>query len=877
MTDLPSGTVTLLFTDIEESTELLRRLGDSAYAEVLAEHQRLLRAAFRESGGREVSTLGDGFLVVFHRARDAVSAAIVAQRAIMTHPWAEGASVRVRMGIHTGDAIDAPGGYIGLDVHRAARICAAAHGGQVLLSDATRTLVKDSLPQGVTVRDLSRHRLPSLSRPQQLFQIVAPDLQSDFPALRSLSVSPNNLPVQLSSFIGREREIAELKRLLATTHLLTLTGAGGAGKTRLALQVAVEVLQRFKDGVWLVELGALSDPNLVAQTVASTLSVREQRGDSILSTLASVLQHRHLLLIIDNCEHVVDASANVADTLLRADAHVQILATSREPLGIIGEVSWPVPPLSLPAPGLLPPLEHFLEYEGIRLFVERAVAALPTFTITERNAVSAAQICQRLDGMPLAIELAAARVNVLPMEQIAARLDDRFRLLTSGTRGSLPRNQTLMAAMDWSFNLLPEREQVFFRRLSVFAGGFTLEAAEAICAGGGIEASSVLDLLAQLVKKSLVMVETEDQEARYRLLETVREYGRTKLVDAGETPILCQRHRDWYLGLAERAEPRLFSKEQSAWFDQLEMEHDNFREALEWSLKNAEYQAALRLAGALHWFWHVRGYFSEGRRWLERAMAEGDEPLSSARAKAIYAAGSLAHSQGDYDRAIALGEASRALYQRLGDEHGFARSLVLLGFAFREQGEYARAHVCLEQGLSHSRKFGDTMGIGMALNNLGEVARCQGDYATAGTFYEEALPLRRILGDERGIAVVLDNLGRVAQHQGDYDRAVALFREALAIRHKLEFKLGIATTLAGLAGVAAGQGYPARAGKLLGAAEALLGVVGAHLYRADRLEYERTVAAVRAAIGETAFAAALDEGRAMSLEQAIGFAMTAES
>jgi len=552
MASLPTGTVTFLFTDIEGSTRLLREFGDR-YAQVLTEHRRVLRTKFAERGGREVDTQGDALFVVFPSARDALSAAVAAQRAVVRHVWPDQLDVRVRMGLHTGEARLGEEGYVGLDVHRAARIGAAAHGGQILLSQTIRDLVADELPAEVSLQDLGERRLRDFARPQRLFQVVAPGLITDFPPLESLEVLPNNLPIQLTSFIGREREIAEIKELMRSTRLLTLTGAGGCGKTRLALQVAADVVETFRDGVWFVDLVGLSDPTIVPQAVASTLGMREASGRPLLAMLADYLRDRHVLLVLDNCEHLVVACAQLADNLLGACPHLQILATSREAVGIEGEQTFRVPSLSVPDLQRLPTLEKLTDYEAVRLFTERARWSQSAFRVTYQNAEAVARVCVQLDGIPLAIEMAAARVKVLTVEQIATRLNDRFRLLSAGSRTALPRHQTLRATMDSSHDLLPEKERRVLRRASVFAGGWTLEAAEAICAGDGVEASEILDPLTRLVDKSLVIAEPHGGETRYRLLETVRQYGRDRLAESGETAGIRTRHRDWYLEFAELA------------------------------------------------------------------------------------------------------------------------------------------------------------------------------------------------------------------------------------------------------------------------------------------------------------------------------------
>jgi predicted ATPase/class 3 adenylate cyclase/Tfp pilus assembly protein PilF len=954
---LPNGTVTFLFTDIEGSTLLLERVGDRQYADVLRDHQRLLRAAFAQGGGHEIDTQGDSFFVAFQSAWDAVATAVAAQLSVNAHAWPQGVAVRVRMGLHTGTPTIAGGHYVGLDVHRAARICASGHGGQILLSLETGHLVEDNPPPGVSLKDQGSHRLKDLQQPEKLFQVLHPELPEQFPPLKSLDAFPNNLPRQLTGFIGREREIAEVKRLLTTTCLLTLTGTGGSGKTRLALQVAADVLEGYTDGVWLAELAALSDPAPVPQTVAAALGVREVPGRPMLETLLHYLQRKKLLLVLDNCEHLVAACAQLAGELLRTCQGLRILATSREALNIQGEIAWRVPSLSLPDRRQLPSLEQLTQFEAVRLFVERAAAAKPTFALTLENAAPVAAVVQRLDGIPLAIELAAARVPALSVDQIAARLDDRFRLLTRGSRASLPRQQTLRAALDWSYQLLTEREQRLLRRFSVFAGGWTLEAAETVCGGDGIEEFEVLDLLTQLVFKSLVVTDEHNGGVRYRFLETVRQYGLEKLEEFEETEAIRKRHRDWYLGLAERAEPELRGVKQAAWFDQLETEHDNLRAALEWSHTDGEAHAGMRLTKALMRFWLVRGFVGEGRARTASILTrpEAAEP-AALRGQVLWGAGVLAWRQGDYPAARAFLDESLTIRRGLGDRSGVGQVLNALGLVAREQGDLAAARALHEEYLAIGREMGDKSGISLALNNLGLVAREEGNYAAARAFheqslalrrelkepfnisqslnnlgfvvtaqkefalarrfYEESLALSRELGDKLGIAYVLNNLGDIAYHQGDDAAARALYEESLKIKHELGDKRGIAYTLIHLGGVASRQGdvaaartlhveslairrelwdrpgiaeclegfadlagvqgQPRRVARLFGAAEGLREAVGAPLPPSVRADYDGKVAAVRASLGEAELARAWAEGRAMTLEQAIEYALEEE-
>ena len=878
MPSLPTGTVTFLFTDIEGSTTLLQRLGDRQYAEILEEHRRLLRAAFEEKRGQEVDTQGDAFLVAFSRARDAVGAAVSAQRALAHHAWPEGASLRVRMGMHTGEPVSGAGGYVGLDVHRAARICSAGHGGQILLSNAVEVLTAPDLPSGTTLRDLGTHRLKDLQQPEHLFQVVHPDLPTDFPPLKSSDVLRNNLPRQLTSFVGRENEIAEVKQLLSTAYLVTLIGTGGVGKTRLAIQVAADPLEAYADGVWLVELAALSDPALVPHTVASALRVPEQPGRQPTETLAGYLHSKHLLLLLDNCEHVLRACLELVDALLRACPNLRVLATSREPLEVEGEVTYRVPSLQLPDVHRLPPLAKLADYEAVRLFAERAALSQPRFALTGNNAPAVAQICYRLDGIPLAIEFAAARVNVLSLDQIAAGLDDRFRLLTAGSRKTLPQHQTLRGAMDWSYVLLSAQERAMLRWLSVFAGGWSLEAAEAICSGAGVEATDVLDLLTRLVDKSLVVAETQQGgAARYRLLETVRQYGRDRLAESRESVEVQRRHRDWYLALAERAEPEL-RRAEVAWLERLETENDNLRAALEWSQsEEGGADAELRIGGALQWFWGLREHWSEGRGWLEAALARSADAHPSALAKALRGAAYLAWHQGDYERATVLAEKGLALCRKLGDKEGSALLLRWLGLAAAGQGDLERSNALLEASLALDRELGDNALISTELINLAGNARVQGDYERAAAFGAEALALSREVGEKWVRAIAIAAQGWLSTNQGDYEQAEALFRESLTLSKDMLQRFVLMNCLNGLRTVAYFQGAYERAARLYGASDAVRESLGHQLSAQARALNDRRMASMRATMGDAAFEAAWAEGRAMTLEQAIEYALAPET
>jgi predicted ATPase len=741
------------------------------------------------------------------------------------------------MALHSGAAEQRAGDYFGPTLNRLARLLAAGHGEQVLLSRATAELVRDQLPEGLTLRDLGPHRLKDLTRPEQIFQLVALDLPSEFPPLWTLDARRHNLPAQPTPLIGREQEIAAVGALLrrdsgggngADVRLVTLLGPGGIGKTRLSLQVAAELLDAFPDGVWLVELAPLADPALVPRAVATALGLGEEPGRPLLARLIEYLRTRECLLILDNCEHLVDASAQLAEALLREGATVQLLTTSREALGIAGETTVQVPPLSIPDAQPSPSDGALLRYEAVRLFVDRAAAALPSFTITTDNAAAIAQICRRLDGIPLALELAAARAAVLRVEQIAARLDDAFRLLAGGSRTALPRQQTLRASMDWSYSLLADVERVLLRRLAVFAGGWTLDAAEQVTSENvmrdanhqtdrpALAAADVLDMLTQLTNKSLVIAEREQgKEARYRMLEPIRQYAYEKLLAAGESEEVRDRHLTYYRDLAEQAE--LTGAQHVAWLSRLAVEMDNVRAALDWALER-DIQSGLRLASAIWRFCFRYGYIGEHSERLMRLLAHPDAVSRTwVRAKALAAAARLL-AWADLSPGHPLAEESLAIYRELGDRRGEAFSLLTVGMipswtedpalgralvleslalcrslgdmqgiadalvtlgAYLDTNEYTRARGYLEESLALYRERGDTLGMADALEGLGGLATWHSDFMHARAWLDESLALQRPLGGWNSPDTLL-SLGYLALNQGEYARARAYLEESLA-------------------------------------------------------------------------------------------------
>jgi predicted ATPase/class 3 adenylate cyclase len=794
---LPSGTVTFLFTDIEGSTPMWEQRPQEMAA-ALQIHNAALRQAIEANGGVVFKTVGDAFQAAFDTAPQALKAAIESQRLLQSATWNELGPLRVRMGLHTGEAELDPGGEeytVSHAKNRIGRIHSIAYGGQILLSQETADLVLRQLPESVFLKDMGEYRLKGLQWPERLFQVNAPGLPQEFPPLAMAITHPNNLPLQLTSFIGREKEIDAVARLLQTTRLVTLTGSGGVGKTRLALQTAAGLLDRFTDGVWLVELAPLSDPTLVHTLTARALGLRELTGTQMMTLLLEYLEKRQVLLILDNCEHVIEACTRLSGTLLQACPKLSILVSSREALGIAGEVSFRVPPLSMPETAESLPVDVLAQYEAIRLFVERASTASPGFTLTPANAAAILQVCQRLDGIPLAIELAAARVKMLHITEIALRLDNRFRLLTDGNRLAMPRYQTLRASIDWSYELLSHAERCLLYRLSVFAGGWTLEGAEAVGCGEGIQACEVLELLGHLVDKSLIQTVNEaDGFNRFRMLETIRQYAHERLVESGQVEAARQQHLHYYLELAEKVEWKIRGPDQAEILERLETELDNLRLALAWLLEgrsrpNWDPEPGLRLVAALQWFWHCRGRQDEGIQWLELLLAGEEEERGSkpftpertrCRAKALYVAAYSANQIYEFSKACQFSEESRELYQSLDPEDRVGYAYARLSYIdprldFKGQCRW------VEECLAIFRAAGDRFGIGQCLTFLGNVAMICKEHEKMQRYYEESLVLRNEIGDQDGIADSYHSLGILAYTQGNIEQARALVEKSQRI------------------------------------------------------------------------------------------------
>jgi predicted ATPase/class 3 adenylate cyclase len=794
----PTGTVTFLFTDIEGSTRLWQQK-PAAMSIAYARHNTILRTAIESNHGYVFQVIGDAFCAAFHTAGDALRAVVKAQKDLHSEEWGE-AVIKVRMGIHTGDAeLQEGGDYRGfLTMSRLQRLMSAAHGGQTLLSLATQELLQNELPPGVSLHDMGARRLKDWNRPEQIYQLVVEGLPTEFPPLRALDASRHNLPAPTTSFIGREREKAEIKQAISAHRLITLTGSGGTGKTRLSLQVAADLLDHFADGVWFVELAPLTDPSLIPQTILSALEASEPQDKTITQALIERVRGKKILLILDNCEHLIEAIAKLVETLLSNAPELKILASSREALGVQGEMAWHVPSMSLPDAKHSVSLDELSRLEAVRLFTERATLAKPHFQLTKDNASFVTQICFRLDGIPLAIELAAARVRALSVEQIAARLDDRFHLLTGGSRTALPRQQTLRAMIDWSFNLLSEQEKQLLRRLAVFVGGWTLEAAEQVCVRENGE-FDVLDLLTHLVDKSLVNMEESSGDVRYRMLETTRQYAREMLMMFQETRTFRDQHLDYFLRYAEMAKPKLRGRWQAEWMSRLETEHDNLRAALEWS-QNTRPELGLRIAVALVDFWDTRGHITEARRWLDLMLKKTShlEP-SAVRVDAMLGAAEVAVRQTDLDISKKLLQESITLARAIDYTAGIARGLTSRGLLMEYfDGDLDNAESLHGEALDIYRKIGDKLSIGQALGPLASCALKRYDFSRAESLYRESLSLFREVENEREIAGALENLAEVALDRRQYAEARSFAEESLLLYRKLEDKHGIATALRAL-------------------------------------------------------------------------------
>jgi predicted ATPase/class 3 adenylate cyclase len=880
MVTLPTGTVTFLFTDIEGSTRLLQELGHPTYRRVQDDHGGILREAIESEEGVEVRTEGDSFFAVFSTPEGALRAAVEGQRKLAGHDWPGGVSLRVRMGLHTGVGLLGGGGadYVGIDVNRAARIADAGHGGQVILSHATRALVEHTLPDGVVLRDLGRHRLKDIDYPEQLHDLIIDGLSSDFPAVRSLDVHPTNLPAQRTSFVGRDVETKEIHELLGKSRILTLTGPGGTGKTRLALRVANESFDRFPNGVFLVDLSATTDPTLVLPEIAGALRLREEPGSDPAAALSDHLRDKSLLLVIDNFEQLVDAAPVVARVLDAAQA-VKLLATSRVPLRISGEQEYPVSPLPLPAMSHREGPERLSDYDSVRLFVERAAAVRPGFRITEENAAALVDICSRVDGLPLALELAASRVKLLSPTELAARLEKDLSLLTSNARDLPVRQRTLRGAIQWSHDLLAAEERRLFSRLAVFAGGWTLEAADAVC-GPKLELE-IFDGLTSLVDSSLVTrSEAFDVTIRFGMLETVREYSQESLTGSADEVGTRHRHAEFFCALAEEGEPHLIGKDRLQWFKRLDHEHDNFRAAMDWAEKTGDTATALRTATALWRFWQERGHLQEGRARVERLLAlPGATRRDRNRARALGALGSIAYWQNDYESTRPAYEEAVEIARELGEARPLAEALYDLSFIPSVlEGDFDATQRLLEESLEVADPD-DRALTGRILSGLGFVAVLQPQRSLADRMepIQNAIAIYRELGDRLSVAGNLIALAGVEFSTGHFDAARDHLREVVEVTaEETESTIEFANMFYPLAVMASHDGHHRRTARLLGAWAMMNEQAEGRAPEISYIAFGDPEAATRAALGDEEFERAWAEGYASTVDEAVALALEAD-
>jgi len=907
------GTVTFLFTDIEGSTTLLQRLGDSAYAQVLSGHHAVIRAGLEAHGGREVDTAGDGFFAVFSSPRACVAAVLEMQQKLRAHGWPAGERVRVRMGVHTGDAAQTGTGLVGLDVHRAARVAAVGYGGQVLLSESAAVLARDGLPAGTGLTDLGAHQLKDLGRPERIFQLTGPGLAAEFPPLRSLGnpALQHNLPAQLTPFVGRDRELQQVRGLVESSRLVTLTGAGGSGKTRLALHVAAELLDGSGDGVWLVELAGVSTEDAVASAIGEALRIPGRRGRVMADVLAAALSPQEILIVLDNCEHLVGACAKITDALLRRCPRVRVLATSREPLGIDGEVIYRVPSLSLPADGAAADETTLRSFDAVALFAARSAAHGVSLSLEAQDGGLVVSVCRRLDGMPLAIELAAARLSSMSLAELHDRLDQRFRLLTGGSRTALERQQTLRATVTWSYDLLTGSEQVLLRRLSVFAYSFNLAAAEAVCGFGGIDSLDIADLLGSLVDKSLVNAEQGPQAGRYRLLETIRQFAAEQLGarGQGEATAVARAHCQHYLAVAEAAAPHI-SGGQGGWFARLDADRANLRLAVSHAAADPDRTSqVLRFGVALRRYWNASARAESAAQLLPvlaRPEARSDPRLyAAALTAATVAATAVSTAASEH-----IGKQAVEAARQLGDDVLLGDALVALGTTYfhagrvdlgmplaREAAERARSSdddlllarslfCCLlfaelidpaesaqlfAEAMACTGRSGDELTKYYLLTNASNRALRAGDSAATRAYVEQALDVAHNVGLS-GFDMQIQMAWVLRAEQKPVE-ARSLLETALRTSQRTSERLGIAYGILGLALVAADTQHWQLSAELHGAAQAAIDRKGQPWQEIEARYREESLQRVRAALTTDEFDRAYANGMALSPDAAISLAL----
>jgi len=904
---LPTGTVTFLFSDIEGSSQRWEQHREAMKAAV-ARQEQLMNAAITSQGGYVFKTFGDAFCAAFATAPQAVAAALEAQRALAKEDFSRVGGLRVRMGLHTGYAEERNADYFGPAVNRVARLMSIGHGGQVLLSGSTRELAHGDLAAGVSLIDLGSHRLRDLTEPEEVWQLKIEGVPADFPPLRSLDALPNNLPIQRTTFVGRDQDVAAVKELVSRHRLLTLVGSGGVGKTRIAMQVAADLLDHYPDGVWFADFAPITDPELVSSVIARVLGMSQQEGKRVDESIPPWLKRKRLLLILDNCEHVLEPVAALAASIIGTAPEVRIVNTSRQVLDISGEEVFRVPSLDVP---------HTVEdltaaaagrFGAVALFVDRARSVDKSFTLGNDTAPIVADICRRLDGIPLAIELAAARVKVLSVPNLAQRLNERFKLLTGGGRDVLPRQKTLGALIDWSYDLLTPQEQILFLRLGIFAGGFALEAATRVCGGGGLDEIEILDLLTSLTDKSLVVADTSGKQERYHLLESTRAYALDKLVGKGERDALARRHGEYFRDQANAADDRFGMSSTLAWFEEVELELDNYRAALEWSLTQ-EHDPLLggEIAAALNQLWFRHGLAVEGRYWIERAMQHASlTENAQVMARLLRAQAILESGRQKFEAA----ERAVQLHESVGDRHGAARTRVQLAFGLFQTGRLDEATAALSQSQPVLEEYKDKKGIASCLLQRGHIASSRGDIAEARDQYAQTLAIAKALGDEIGTGVALASIGELEFMDGhpeealravtealamdlrhgvdvyniamsncnaagyrlalnDLDGARASAREAIKFARKVQGGLTAAIALQHLAQATAMMGQSQRAAQLLGSVEAQFKELGYTREPTEQWGYEKLMAALLEQLSEAEVERLRAEGAAWPGDQAV--------
>jgi predicted ATPase/class 3 adenylate cyclase len=860
---LPTGTVTFLFTDVEGSSRLLAEAGNK-YDYLLAQYRQLLIEAVRAHDGHVVEGQGDAFFATFSTASAALEAAIEAQEAIQEHKWPADLTVRVRIGLHSGEVKLAGERYVGMEVHRAARLGDAGHGGQILVSDATRFLLGDSLPEGVGLLDLGQHRLRDLPRVERIHQVTAAGLLADFPPLRTVDEGLSRVRVPLSTFIGREKEKAEVEKLLEdpTVRLLTLTGAGGAGKTRLALEVVVELQDDYEHGAVLVPLASVSSADTVLVAILQAADVREIAGRAPLDTLKDFLHRRQMLVVLDNFEHVMDAAPVVAE-LLEACDRIKLLVTSREVLRLTAEQEYVVPPLSMPAEGDTVDVQKF---EAVQLFLDRAKAVDRDFGLTDANARDVAAICRLLDGLPLAIELAAARVRLFSPASMARKLEEGLDLLVGGPRDLPERQRALRNAIDWSYQLLDKNERSLFDRLGAFAGGWTLDAVAAICTLDS-ENFDVFEGLASLVDKSLVY-RRDDPEggSRFALLRSIREFAVQRLEASDVAEQTREAHADFFLEYSRKAEPDLRTGEQAQWIGALEADFDNIRAAMQWSLDKGRPDRIVEIGWSLWPFWWVLYRFDEGMSWMQRTLADGNLNSPDARGKADVVLGILAFGSGKYEIAMPAFQQGLELCESEGNDFGAGLALGFVGI-MTALGDAEAGWDLITQARDKFEAVPDEWGIAFTLYSLGWICALEERYEEALDWLEKAIARARPIGEKVALAYFLIDAGWTKLWMNEVAQADTAFDEALRLLLEVGDRVGAARVLEGLGGTSLATGDAQRAAILFGAAEGTRRSVGAGLWLLDTAKHSRTEAAIREALGDDDFDRAWREGTALSPEE----------